>query len=192
MTGLLKYLADLGIGPPPPDGIWNAFTINYASLQSVVRFSHHHVFFSRLSYFVTELELTTFGPRRLCVNHQAIFAPVILNSVVFARGEGRIIFDELGGEGGSKCTRGAERRIEKVVRCHGDRIHRASQCIARVGSRWQDCAFPWKEIQFPCTNRSARQRDLAVMCNHYLRSVVHNTHRHQIYGPLKGLLKALP
>lgn len=74
-----------------------------------MRFSHHHVFFSILSYVVTELELTTFGSWRLCVNQQAILALVILNSVVFARGVGRIIFDELGGEGSSKCTGGAER-----------------------------------------------------------------------------------
>lgn len=67
------------------------------------------MFFSILSYVVTELELTTFGSWWLCVNHQAILALVILNSVVFARGVGRIIFDELGGEGCSKCTGRAER-----------------------------------------------------------------------------------
>lgn len=26
------------------------------------------------------------------------------------------------------------------------------------------------------------------MCNYYLHNVAHNTHHHQIYGPLKGLL----
>lgn len=48
---------------------------------------------------VAELELMTFWLQEAPCYHQAISTLVILHSAAFAGGAGRIIFDELGGEG---------------------------------------------------------------------------------------------
>lgn len=74
-------------------GVCNAFTLN----KSVMRFSHDTN--TVMSLAAVELELTTSWLQEA--------------SAMFAWGVGRIIFDELGGEGCSKCTEGAGKRRDR-------------------------------------------------------------------------------